>query len=169
MRIYLLGFMGAGKTRLGKELAQLMDYSFIDLDQLIVEQEGRSISQIFETEGEIYFRTVEKESLHKTSLYKNTIISTGGGTPCFYDNINWINTHGTSIFLDVDHEILCDRLWRGRHKRPLIKKLSRAELSPFIEEKMLARLAFYTQAHVHYKILVEDQKSAAELSSFLKF
>lgn len=168
MRIYLLGFMGSGKTRLGKELAQLMHFSFIDLDQLIVKQEGRSINQIFETEGEAYFRILEKETLHKTSLYKDTIISTGGGTPCFYDNINWINAHGTSIFLDVNHEILCDRLWRGRQKRPLIKKLSRTELNPFIEEKILARLAFYTQAHVHYKILIEDQKSAAELSSFLK-
>ena len=169
MRIYLIGFMGAGKTRLGKELAQLMGFSFIDLDQLIVEQQGQSISRIFETKGEAYFRALEKETLLKTSLYKDTIISTGGGTPCFYDNMNWINTAGTSIFLDVDHKILCERLWRGRHKRPLIKKLSQAELNAFVEEKMLARLAFYTQAHVHYKILIEDQKSAAELSSFLKF
>lgn len=169
MRIYLLGFMGAGKTRLGKKLAQLMGFSFIDLDELIVEQEGQSIIHIFENYGETYFRQLEKAILHQTTQYKNTIISTGGGTPCFYDNINWLNQHGVSVFLDVDEAVLCDRLWKGKNKRPLIKKLTKEELTLFVRKKTYDRLPFYKQAHVHYKVLVEDQKSAAELYSFLRY
>ena len=169
MRIYFIGFMGAGKTRLGKQLALLMNFSFIDLDQLITQQEGQSINEIFETQGEIYFRQLERDILFQTTQYKNTIISTGGGTPCFHNNMEWINKQGISIFLDVDEIVLCNRLWIGRHKRPLISKIPKEGLALFIRKKMQTRLPFYNQSHIQYKVLEEDQKSAEELYQFLSY
>ncbi len=169
MRIYLLGFMGAGKTRLGKELAQLMGYSFLDLDQVLVEKAGLSINEVFSQFGEEYFRNLEREALHDSKDHEDVIISTGGGTPCFFDNLEWINNHGLSIYLDVEHQILTNRLWKGRHGRPLLKNLSKNELSSFVEAKNTERKTFYNKAAIHYQVLIEDQKSAEELFQLFNF
>lgn len=167
MRIYLIGFMGAGKTRLGKKLSKLMNYPFYDLDDLIIQESGCSIKEVFEQFGEKYFRKLEQKVLHQTLKYENAIISTGGGAPCFFDNIEWIKNNGTSIYLDVEKNILVDRLWRGREKRPLLNGLQKSELLPFIKSKIDEREKYYLQASIHYKIQIEDQNSAEELSAYL--
>src|SRR5438309_12108249 len=111
--------MGSGKTFLGKQLAELISYEFIDLDESMEKDEGASIAAIFSSKGEAYFR--EKESLLLKSLLqnKNAVIATGGGTPCFYDNMKWMNEYGVAVYLKLSSEILFQRLKPEINHRPL--------------------------------------------------
>jgi shikimate kinase len=146
MRIYLVGYMGSGKTTLGKKLAKQMKYAFIDLDHVIEKQQDRKINQIFESDGEIVFRDIEKTELQKTVLLENTIISCGGGTPCFFDNMDWMNQHGVTLYLQMTVEGLCSRLCNGREERPLLKNLNPQEVKNFIALNLAKREPFYLQA-----------------------
>lgn len=160
MNIYLLGFMGAGKTRLGKALAQKMNYRFYDLDQMIVDEECMSINSIFDRKGETYFRQLEQRLLQQSAHFQHAVISTGGGSPCYFDNMARINQQGLSVFLDAQTAILAKRLWRGRYKRPLIKNLNKKELNSFIQKKLAERLPFYQQAQLSY--LIDNEKTQHE-------
>lgn len=144
--IFLIGFMGCGKTRLGKKLASKTNRPFVDLDELIEEKQGKTIIQIFENLGENGFRELEMQTLQNTKFDSNTIVSTGGGAPCFYDNIAWMNAHGLTIFLDTPMVILAHRLINAKTPRPLIINKSFDELLLFIEKKILERRPFYQQA-----------------------
>src|SRR5437773_11285939 len=97
--IFLMGFMGSGKTFFGKQLAQLLNYEFIDLDELIGKNEGATIAEIFFSKGEAYFRSKESSLLKSLSQNENAVIATGGGTPCFHDNMKWMNEHGITVYL----------------------------------------------------------------------
>lgn len=167
MRIYLLGFMGSGKSFSGKRLAEKMKMSFIDLDDYIEAKEGRTIREIFEKEGEDYFRKIEKECLHEMGEKEMTIISTGGGTPCFFDNISWMNKNGVTIFLETSAEILSNRLFDEMQKRPLLKGFSKEELKHFIEKKLDERNPFYHQTQILYRQNEESQDVAKELREYL--
>ena len=167
MRIYLLGFMGSGKSFSGKRLAEKFGMSFIDLDDYIKEKEGRTIREIFEKEGEDYFRKIEKECLHEMGERELTIISTGGGTPCFFDNIKWMNENGVTVFLETSVEILSNRLFDEMQKRPLLKGFSKEELKNFIEKKLEERNPFYHQTQILYKQNEEGQDVAGELREYL--
>ena len=136
MRIFLTGFMGSGKSYAGKRLAERLDFSFIDLDEYLEEKENCSISSIFQEKGEAHFRNLERQYLHEMIQYEQIIISTGGGTPCFFDNMNWINNNGVSIFLQTSVEVIVQRLQKEKDHRPLIAGLSKEELSQFVSQKL---------------------------------
>jgi shikimate kinase len=143
--IFLLGFMGCGKTYWGKRLAERLGVPFLDLDAYLEAQEGRSIADIFSTDGEPAFRMLERDYLHQLPFAAG-VVATGGGLPCFFDNMDWMNAHGHTIFLDTPVELLVRRLAPGRAHRPLLRDLSEAELPAFIEARLAVRLPFYNQA-----------------------
>ncbi|NDK56526.1 shikimate kinase [Pontibacter fetidus] len=148
MLIFLIGMMGSGKTTLGKELATELNYSFVDLDAFIEEKEGRTIAQIFEQEGQERFRKIEREALQTiVANYKNAIVATGGGTPCFFDNMALMNAGGETIFLDVPAEFIAQRLSQSDlSTRPLLAGKTQSELFSFVGETLAERRQFYAQA-----------------------
>ena len=156
MTFFLIGFMGSGKTHWGKIWAAKYGFTFIDLDETIEKTEGKSIAAIFEIKGEDYFRKIEADALKTLSEIENTIIACGGGTPCFYDNISWMNEKGTTIYLSASPQEILDRILEEQEKRPLLKKMNHAELLFFIEQKLKERASFYNAA----KLII----ASAELS-----
>ncbi|MEM1121841.1 MAG: shikimate kinase [Bacteroidota bacterium] len=145
-KIYLIGFMGSGKSYMGKGLAQLLGWEFLDMDEFLEANEGQTISQIFEEGGETLFRALEKNYLHATYDFDKTIIATGGGAPCFFDNLAWMNTHGTTIYLDTPIPILVKRLKKETAHRPLLANKTAEQLASFIAQKLEARNPFYQKA-----------------------
>lgn len=145
-RIILIGYMGAGKTTLGHALAKRLQLQFIDLDLYIEERYRKTIAQIFAEKGEEGFRLIEQRMLHEVAEFEDVIISTGGGTPCFFDNIDYMNSQGATVFLDVPVERLFIRLSIARNKRPLIKEKSDEELRTFIIEQLAKRTPYYSKA-----------------------
>ncbi|MGJ1264189.1 shikimate kinase [Sphingobacterium spiritivorum] len=151
--VFLIGYMGSGKTTIGKKLANKMNVPFIDLDEEIVKHIGMPIAQYFETHSEEAFRNLEREFLQKQEGV-NGIISTGGGTPCFHDNMNWINERGISLYLKMTPKSLWDRLSKSDvKKRPILLGLKGEELYQFIESKLQEREPFYNQAHIIFEKL----------------
>lgn len=161
--IYLVGFMGAGKSHVGRKLGKFLNCGFVDLDTRIEQASGKAIKGIFATQGEAYFRLLERQALHNTRFDPSCVVATGGGTACFYNNMQWMNENGTCIFLDATLPILAQRLWKGRIKRPILNGLTKQELPHFIEAKLQDRRSYYQQAGVHYLIHQPEQDSAAEL------
>lgn len=151
MKIFLIGFMGCGKSKLGKGLSIKINKPFIDLDDMIEAKYQMSIPQLFATYGENGFREREKEVLQKSAIAKDAIVATGGGAPCFYDNMEWMNKNGLTVFIDSPVKVLADRLINARVERPLVKGKSHKELMEFIDLKLIERRPFYEQAHVILK------------------
>ncbi|MEY4727536.1 MAG: hypothetical protein RLZZ390_60 [Bacteroidota bacterium] len=153
--IFLIGFMGSGKSHEGHLLAKHLDLPFIDLDGWIEEQQNRTISEIFRTEGEDSFRNIETAALQQaahqllsqsvSSTYAG-IISTGGGTPCFHDNMDWMNANGVTVWLNLPVAVLAMRLSKEKSKRPLIANLNDGELYQFIEKKLEERYPYYSMS-----------------------
>jgi len=155
--IFLVGFMGVGKTTNGKKIAQALNSRFVDLDELFVEREGMSIAEYFKQYGENTFRLKEREILQNLHLPDPAIIATGGGAPCFFDNMEWMNKNGITIYLQMPAAALASRLAASkRHKRPLIQNLSEEEILRFINDKMLERHPFYAKAHHHTNVIDLD-------------
>ena len=146
MRIYLIGYMGCGKSTLGRKLSEHLNLQFVDMDHYIEERNHKTIPQIFEQEGEAEFRNKERKALEELSEFTDIIIATGGGAPCFFDNIDMMNKSGKTIYLNIDPAILADRLLKSKTERPLIKGKSREELVAFIDETLKKRNEFYKQA-----------------------
>ena len=150
-RIFLTGYMGSGKTTLGRALAADMGIEFIDLDHYIEQRCRKSIAQLFAEKGEEGFREVERRMLHEVGEFEDVIISTGGGTPCFFDNIEYMNSQGTTVYLDVPVERLHIRLCIARNKRPLIKDKNDEELMAFIIEQLEKRAPHYSKAQYSFR------------------
>jgi len=150
MLFFLNGFMGSGKTHWGKIWAAKYKLGFLDLDEAIEIEERKSVVEIFESKGEAYFRNVEQRVLKECSDLKSTIVACGGGTPCFSDNIAWMNENGITIYISCTPEEILRRLIKGQHQqqRPLIKKLNQAELLFFIQQKLKERAPFYNQSNI---------------------
>ncbi|MBA2250451.1 MAG: shikimate kinase [Chitinophagaceae bacterium] len=142
--IFLIGFMGCGKTYWGKKWADHSGLTFVDLDEIVEAQQDRTAAQIFAEDGEDHFRDLETAALK--SFSGNNIIATGGGTPCYNDNINWMNNHGTAIYLLSSPQNIFSRLVNETKKRPLIQHLQGEELLFYITEKIKEREFFYRQA-----------------------
>jgi shikimate kinase len=146
--IFLIGFMGSGKTTLGRKLAARMGYEFIDLDHKLEQQVELSIAEYFSFFGEDAFRKKESEVL-KTTLYaENAIVSTGGGLPCYFDNMDWMNAHGKTVYIKLSPKTLADRLESGKEERPLLQDKHGDDLVAFIELKLAEREGFYSQATI---------------------
>jgi len=146
IRIFLTGYMGAGKTTLGKAFAHEMQVSFIDLDWYIEERYHKTVGMLFAERGEAGFRDLEKKMLHEVAEFENVVISTGGGTPCFFDNMAFMNERGQTVFLDVHPDVLLRRLRVAKQQRPILQGKDDEELKTFIVEALAKRLPFYRQA-----------------------
>lgn len=148
--LFLIGFMGAGKTTLGRALASGGFAPYVDLDDYIEQQEGMSIAGIFAQEGEAAFRKIEASALRCVAAAGNVIVGCGGGTPCYGDNMEWMNRHGLTVCLRASHQVLLRRLLEAQHQRPLLRGMSPSELSDFIIAKQREREPHYGKAVVSF-------------------
>ncbi len=147
MKIFLIGFMGSGKTHWGHLLADKLQLPFFDLDTVITQSEGKSISEIFAEKGEEYFRYKEKESLEElVGKEERFILSTGGGTPCFFNNIEFMKKNGKVLWLNTSVDVLKQRLLKERMSRPMISNVGEKELKSYIIRKLGERKIYYEQA-----------------------
>jgi len=148
--IYLVGYMGSGKSTAGRALASELNLQRIDLDEQVEAKAGQSIAEIFKQQGEAVFREMESDVLKKLSQTSNTVVSTGGGTPMNPNNIQLMKATGLVIFLDVPASELARRIWPERENRPLVKDLMKSELESFIARHLAERLPFYSAAHIRF-------------------
>jgi shikimate kinase len=144
--IFFVGFMGCGKTTWSRKLAAKLGYEFIDLDQVLEERAGMSIAEYFSSFGEDSFRELESEVLKQTKYPENAVVSTGGGLPCFFDHMQWMNENGKTVYIKLSPKTLADRLENGKAKRPLLHEKHGDELVAFITDKLAEREDFYLQA-----------------------
>jgi len=165
-RVFLIGFMGAGKTSIGKELSAKMKCSFVDLDLFIERRYHKTVRQIFEEKGEDAFREIECKALREVAEFEDVVISTGGGTPCFHQNMMFMNKQGTTVYLKVSNEELVRRINLNKNTRPLLKDFSNDRLIRFVEETIAKRTAFYEQAQIIFTVEMQDIAMVA--SSLLK-
>jgi shikimate kinase len=148
MRIFLIGFMGSGKTTVGRPLAKALGLRFVDMDTQIVDRQRKTVAELFDALGEAGFRQLERETLAELGAQDDVVVATGGGAPCFFDNTTAMNRAGITVYLKVSPEGLAARLRRGRDKRPLLRGKSDAELLAYIRESLAARESFYAQARI---------------------
>lgn len=159
IRIFLIGYMGAGKTTLGKAFARELGLTFIDLDWYIEERFHKTVQRIFEERSEEGFRELERNMLHEVSDFENVVISTGGGTPCFFDNMEYMNTQGETVFLSVDPIVLFRRLRVAKQQRPLLAEKTDEELMEFIGSALEKRMPHYSKArHIFCAEELEDKQ-----------
>jgi shikimate kinase len=146
MRIYLIGYMGSGKSHLGQALAERLGYPFADTDRMVEEASGKTIPQLFRDQGEGAFRQAEQLALHATLRESDLVTATGGGLPVYSDNMDWMNRHGMTVYLQVAPGTLFHRLVREREHRPLLAQLSEIELIETIHRHLIERGPVYAQA-----------------------
>jgi shikimate kinase len=163
-KVFLIGFMGSGKTYWGKIWAQKNGLDFYDLDAIIETKDGRSIAAIFEKEGESYFRKKETEALHTLLENDKCIVACGGGTACFNNNMQWMNENGITVYLSATPAYILSRIKEEKDKRPLINKLNEGELLFFIEQKLKERKPFYNQAQIILPVIELNEDSLSTLS-----
>jgi shikimate kinase len=156
-KVILVGYMGAGKTLLGKSIAEKLGIRFINSDSDIEQQTGMSVGQLFEQFGENHFRNLEKEYLSSLDVEESFVLATGGGTPCYNNQMDVLNSLGTTIYLQCSNETLFSRLKHERDHRPLIAGLSDEELRESIYIRMRQREAIYQLAQ--FTIIEEEQKT----------
>ena len=145
-RIIFLGYMGAGKTTIGRQLALQLNLPFYDLDWYIESRMRQTIPQLFKNRGEEGFRRIEHNMLHEVAEFENVVISCGGGTPCFYDNIDYMNQQADTVYLKASPEVLYSHLKMGRTERPLLKDKKPEEMLQFINEQVRQRETYYLRA-----------------------
>lgn len=148
-RVFIVGYMGAGKSSGGTRLAMAMGWPFADTDQALVEEEGKGIAALFDSIGESEFRSAEGKVLRRLcSVPGRMVVATGGGTPCFDDHMDFMLERGTVVYFKVDKEALLERLRANRKNRPLIAGMSAKELSEYVTTHLEEREAFYQRAHI---------------------
>jgi len=148
MKVFLIGFMGCGKTTLGKKLASKTGFSFVDLDKLIEQQAGKTIPEYFSEHGEAKFRELERDVLQSITFSENSIIATGGGAPCYFDNMDWMNKEGLTVYISLSPAALASRLEKADEVRPVLKDYKGEELVAFIGGKLEERDPFYNKAQI---------------------
>lgn len=155
--------MGSGKSTIGKLLSEKLKMKFIDLDKHIEQKSEKTITEIFSSDGEEKFRVMEQEYLNNLLQEDNAVISLGGGTPCFHNNIEFINKNGTSVYIEMNADALVKRLSQEKDKRPLIRNLNEVELKYFIEKNLEKRLPVYRQAHLSVATKNLNAEQVAEI------
>lgn len=149
MKIFLVGYMASGKSNLGRKLAHIMKLNFIDLDQFIEKRTNKTIPYIFRTEGEEQFREMELESLKEiVTTNDNFILATGGGTPTFHHNMDYMNKQGKTVYLKVENKVLVERLKNAKKNRPILADVTNSELPDFVKKEIKEREEYYNQAKV---------------------
>ncbi|MCH5232071.1 MAG: shikimate kinase [Muribaculaceae bacterium] len=171
MNIFLIGYMASGKTTFGKALARKLGRTFIDLDNYIEESTGDSVTQLFKKYGHDGFRKIESEKLREIGNLDNLIVACGGGTPCFHNNISFLNNSGLTVFLETSEHVLTSRLAEDNQNRPLVAGKSYAEIQETIKSQLEERLPFYRQAALIWDgNKLENEKEINEnVSAFIDF
>jgi shikimate kinase len=164
-KIFLIGYMGSGKSTVGKKLAAKIGYEFIDLDKLIEDEYQQTIPQIFATKGEKEFRAMEHNTLKKVIEKSNQVVACGGGTPCYYNNMELMNNNGTTVYLKMSVDALVSRLINAKDKRPLIENKTPAELHTFVNRQLEKREDTY---HLAQYIVKGKDLNIDELALFVK-
>lgn len=166
--LFLIGYMGCGKTTLGRALAKSLGREFIDLDFYITQRYRRSVAELFAERGEEGFRELESAMLREAGEFEDVIIACGGGTPCFGDNMDYMNERGTTVWVQASLPRLVERLRRGKHKRPIIASLPDEEIPAFIERHLRSREPFYAKARRTFNgdALETKAQIAASVSAF---
>lgn len=145
-RIIIVGYMGAGKTTVGKALAKELGMQFYDLDWYIEGRMRKTVPQLFAERGEDGFREIERRLLHEAAEFEDVVLSCGGGTPCFFDNMEYMNLQGDTVYLKASPEVLCAHLKMGKTRRPLLEGKDKDELLAFVTEQLARREDYYTKA-----------------------
>ena len=156
IRIILTGYMGAGKTTVGRQLAKDLGVPFYDLDWYIESRRHKSVAQLFSEMGEEAFRRIEHNMLHEVAEFENVVISCGGGTPCFFDNMDYMNAQGQVVYLKATADVLMQHLKMARTERPLLKGKSPEEMMTFIEEQLRSREPYYSKAKYVFDVSLMD-------------
>lgn len=173
--VFLIGYMGCGKTTLGTALAKELKMPYIDLDECIEQASGMTIPQIFDEMGEAHFRQIEAATLRNVAAMTDTIVGCGGGTPCHCDNMTFMNQAGTTVWLTTSPKVLAARLLLPdqKHKRPKISALPDEAVLPFVVRELQERTPFYAQAQVHFDAtdidtMAATSRTARQLADILK-
>lgn len=168
--LYIIGYMGCGKTTFGRAYAAAAGLTFIDLDDFIEKRHNATVRQIFDRYGEEEFRRIEREMLHETAGMRDCVVSCGGGTPCFFDNVDFMNEHGTTMWLKASEPTLFSRLVRKREKRPLLAGKSDEEIRVLISSQLAARSPFYGKSKIEwYGDSLEDRRQIDDnIAEFIK-
>lgn len=162
-RIFLIGYMGSGKTTLGKAYARAMQLQFVDLDWYIEERFHKTVQELFVERKESGFREIERNMLHEVSEFEDVVIACGGGTPCFFDNMEYMSRKGMTVFLDVSPAVLFRRLKIAKNKRPLLMNKTDEELMEAIQTNLHIRIPFYSQAE--YVFNADNLEDREQISS----
>ena len=164
-KFFLIGYMGSGKSTAGEKLAAKLNYDFIDLDKFIESEYKQTIPEIFATKGEKEFRAMEHNALKKLIEKNNLVIACGGGTPCYYENIELMNNNGVTVYIKMSADMLVSRLINAKVKRPLIENKTEKELHAFVNRQLEKREDIYHQAQ--YTVKGKDL-DINELAKFVK-
>ena len=167
MRIFITGFMGAGKSYLGKELAKLLGFSFVDLDELVEARMAMPVTEIFRQFGEPAFRQLEAECLRNLADKEQLVVATGGGAPCFFENMQWMNENGITVYFYAPTQLLAQRLSPEKANRPLLASLSDANFEAFVEAKLVERTPFYELSHLQFTVPTEGFQGIEVLANYL--
>ncbi|MEG1580574.1 MAG: shikimate kinase [Bacteroidaceae bacterium] len=161
--IVLIGYMCAGKTTIGKNLAKKIDRTFYDLDWYIEDRYHKKVADIFATEGEAFFRNIEQRMMHEVAAFEDIVLACGGGTPCFFDNMDYMNSCAETLYLKASPEIIMQHLQVSLMERPLLKNKSPEELEQYIREQLAVREPFYSKAKHILDIDILDSFSKIDL------
>jgi len=162
MRIFLVGYMGCGKSTVAKKLASKLGLEIVDLDAEIVKTFGKSIPEIFKDKGELGFRKLERAELRKWFSKNNFVMATGGGTPCFYESVDEMNDSGVSVYLQMTPKALVDRLAESKQKRPILKGLSKEKMLVKVTKQLEKREKFYQRATLNVNAINVDIEAIIE-------
>ncbi len=154
--IILVGYMGAGKTTVGKTLAKRLERTFYDLDWYIEHRYHKRIPEIFAERGECGFREIERRMLHEVAEFENIVLACGGGTPCFFDNMDYMNAVGTTVFLEASTDTIINHLKLSRTPRPLLQDKTGEELCSFINDQIVQRKPYYSKAQYTFNVDILD-------------
>lgn len=163
-RIILIGYMGSGKTTVGRALAKDLGMPFYDLDWYIESRMRKTVKQIFDERGEEGFRIIERNMLHEVAEFENVVISCGGGTPCFFDNISYLNRQGETVYLKCTPEVLHKHLSMGKTVRPLLLNKTPEEVKGYIQEQLQQREPYYSQAKHTVDVTLMDNYEKIKIS-----
>lgn len=163
-RIIIIGYMGAGKTTVGRALAAELGIEFYDLDWYIENRMRKTVKQLFDEVGEEGFRKIEHNMLHEVAEFENVVISCGGGTPCFFDNMAYMNQQGDTVYLKASPEILYKHLKMGKSVRPLLLNKTPEEVQVFITEQLANREPYYSRAKYTVNVNLMDNHDKIRMS-----
>lgn len=163
-RIIIIGYMGVGKTTVGKALARELGLTFYDLDWYIEGRMRKTVPQIFAEKGEEGFRKIENTMLHEVAEFEDIVLSCGGGTPCFFENMEYLNRQGDTVYLKATPDVLYKHLKMGKTERPLLKNKTKEEMYRFIEEQLVQREPYYIKAKNVIDVSLMDNYEKIKIS-----